>query len=137
MPRTAPCRQAAPDRDRLLLGFSSVNPVLQTAAQAGWPQCSVVIGVYPYLRFVSLALAGFRGATAPLKHQAVMWHSAQLGNPNVPSATLEGNRIRKQLLCGKLLPSIAKEEQRAGGFHPQVLLCVSQRQWCAGPLTAD
>lgn len=51
--------------------------------------------------------------------------SYQLGSPNPPSALLESNRRRKQLICGKLLPYIAKEEQRAGAA-----LCSSEPTVC-------
>lgn len=48
-----------------------------------------------------------------------------MGSPNLPSAVLESNR-RKQLVCGKLLQYVSKEEQKAGCFHLQVQLCAHQ-----------
>lgn len=46
-----------------------------------------------------------------------------MGSPNLPSAVLESNR-GKQLVCGKLLQYVAKEEQVF--FHLQVQLCAHQ-----------
>lgn len=54
-----------------------------------------------------------------------------MGSPNLPSAVLESNR-RKQLVCGKLLQYVAKEEQKAGCFHLQVQLCAHQRGGAQG-----